>query len=96
MQPKREPTLKELMARQGKLSSSAKLTPSEKPQRQQPKPPQRTDAEKQKEAAKLAEVFNQQMNNAKPTGASKEDKIRQMVEHDPEKTAALLRQMFLK
>lgn len=86
---KREPTLKELMAAQGKLS--------QKPQPQkkaQPAPKPRTEEEKKRQAAELAKTLGAQM--APKQAQTKEDKIREMINSDPEKAANMLREMFLK
>lgn len=85
--PKHELTLKEKMAMQGKLS---KKTPPEQDKPQQKAIPQRTEAEKKRQAAQLAETISRQM-GAKPAGKSKEDKLREMIGNDPEKAAEILR-----
>lgn len=54
-----------------------------------PAPPPISEAKKA-QAARLMAQMNKQ------TGATKEDKIREMIENDPEKAAQLLREMFLK
>lgn len=109
MQPgkKREPTLKELLAAQGKLSSQQKPTPKPQPAPQQktaPKPlpvakPQaapkaRTEEEKKRQAETLLKAFGAQA--APKKAQTKEDKLREMMNDDPEKAAQMLRDMFLK
>ena len=59
----------------------------------QPAKPKRTQAELNAEAAKLAARLGR---NVQPRPATKEDKIRDMIQNDPEKAAALIREMFLK
>lgn len=96
MQPsgkKREPTLKELMAAQGKLPR--KPQPQQTPaQKAQPAAKPRTEEEKKRQVAELAKAFGAQTPTKK--APTKEDKMREMVNSDPEKAAELLREMFLK
>lgn len=90
---KRQPTLKELMAAQGKLSQ--KPQPQQKPeQKAQPAPKTRTEEEKKRQAAELAKTLGAQM--ASKQAQTKEDKLREMINADPEKAAEILRTMFLK
>jgi flagellar biosynthesis/type III secretory pathway M-ring protein FliF/YscJ len=57
----------------------------------------RTPAELSAEAAKWAAKLNQGMAKPAPKQpASKEDKIREMLQDDPQKAAELIRQMFLR
>lgn len=55
-----------------------------------PAPPPISE-EKKAQAARLMSQMNKQAG-----GQTKEDKIRQMIEEDPEKAAQLLRDLFLK
>lgn len=95
---KREPTLKEMMAAQGKLSRK----PQQAQPQAQPKPAQvakpaakpRTEEEKKQQVAELAKAFGAQM--PQKQAPSKEDKLRDMINENPEMAAELLRQMFLK
>lgn len=94
---KRKPTLRELMAAQGKISLNPQppQKSEQKPQPQQ-KPAQkpRTEEEKKRLVAELANKLGAQMTPKQ--AQTKEDKIREMVDKDPEKAAEMLRQMFLK
>lgn len=56
-----------------------------------PTPPPISEAKKAQAAKLMA-----QMNSQKGTAQTKEDKLREMMEKDPEKAAQLLRDIFLK
>lgn len=60
-----------------------------------PAPPPISDAKKA-QAAKLMAQMNKQMSKQKSAPQTKEDKLREMMEGDPEKAAQLLRELFLK
>ncbi len=68
----------------------------------EPVKPKRTEAELRAEAAKWAARISQsavsrpQQNKPVKPPATKEDKLRQMTQNDPEKAAALIREIFLK